>query len=81
MDDRTREERGLEVHNYYNLFYSYFLYLFIPFVFLFCVQLTECAPLLANLYLFYYEYIYMKNLMKLDYGKSVRFYFIVRYVY
>ena len=22
---------------------------------------TDCAPLLANLYLFYYEYNYMKN--------------------
>ena len=25
---------------------------------------TDCAPLLANLYLFYYEYRYMKNLIK-----------------
>ena len=25
---------------------------------------TDCAPLLANLYLFYYEYLYMKNLIK-----------------
>ena len=25
---------------------------------------TDCAPLLANIYLFYYEYNYMNNLMK-----------------
>ena len=25
---------------------------------------TDCAPLLANLFLFYYEYRYMKNLIK-----------------
>ena len=25
---------------------------------------TDCAPLLANLFLFYYEYKYMKNLIK-----------------
>ena len=25
---------------------------------------TDCAPLLANLFLFYYEYKYMKCLMK-----------------
>ena len=30
---------------------------------------TDCAPLLANLLLFYYEYEYMKNLL------SVRFEF------
>ena len=33
---------------------------------------TYRAPLLANLYLFYYEYNYMKNLMKLDYGKALK---------
>ena len=27
---------------------------------------TDCAPLLANLFLFYYEYNYMKNLIKQD---------------
>ena len=44
---------------------------------------TDCALLLANLYLFYYEYIYnyMKNLMKLDYGKALRFNCTVRYIY
>ena len=26
---------------------------------------TDCAPLLANLFLFYYEYLYMKGLMKI----------------
>ena len=41
---------------------------------------TDCAPLLANLYLFYYEYKYMNNLMKLDYGKTLSFNFTVRYI-
>ena len=41
---------------------------------------TDCAALLVNLYLFYYEYNYMKNLMKLDYGKVLRFNFTVRYI-
>ena len=41
---------------------------------------TDCAPLLANLYLFYYEYNYMKNLMKLDYGKALKFNFTARYI-
>ena len=41
---------------------------------------TDCAPLLVNLYLFYYEYNYMKNLMKLDYGKALKFNFTVRYI-
>ena len=27
---------------------------------------TDCAPLLANLFLFFYEYRYMKNLIKND---------------
>ena len=39
---------------------------------------TNCAPLLANLYLFYYEYNYMKNLMKLDYGKALKFNFTAK---
>ena len=30
----------------------------------------DCAPLLANLFLFYYEYAYMKGLMKNDYIAS-----------
>ena len=41
---------------------------------------TDCAPLLANIYLFYYEYNYMKNLMKLDYGKALKFNFTARYI-
>ena len=41
---------------------------------------TDCAPLLANLYLFYYEYNYMKNLMKLDYGKALKCNFTARYI-
>ena len=41
---------------------------------------TDCAPLLVNLYLFYYEYKYMNNLMKLDYGKTLSFKFTVRYI-
>ena len=32
----------------------------------------DCAPLLANLYLFYYEYNYMKNSLKFDYGKALK---------
>ena len=28
---------------------------------------TDCAPLLANLFLFYYEYLYMKGLMKITF--------------
>ena len=43
-------------------------------------MVTDCAPLLANLYLFYYEYNYMKTLMKLDYGKALKFNFTVRYI-
>ena len=31
---------------------------------------TDCAPLLANLYLFYYEYCYMKQLLKVNVGKA-----------
>ena len=39
---------------------------------------TDCAPFLANLYLFYYEYNYMKNFTELDYGKAVKFNFTAR---
>ena len=43
---------------------------------------TVCAPLLANLRrLILLEYNYMKNLMKLDYGKALRFNFTGRYIY
>ena len=41
---------------------------------------TDCAPLLANLYLFYYEYCYMKQLLKVDVGKARRFSNTVRYI-
>ena len=34
---------------------------------------TDCAPLLANLYLFHYEYKFMKQLMKNDIYKAIRF--------
>ena len=33
---------------------------------------TDCAPLFANLNLFYYEYKYMKNSMKFDCGKALK---------
>ena len=32
------------------------------------------------LYLFYYEYNYMQKLMKLDYGKALKFNFTARYI-
>ena len=32
---------------------------------------TNCAPLLANLYLFYYEYNYMKGLIKSDFLQAL----------
>ena len=41
---------------------------------------TDCAPLLANLYLFYFEYQYMKNLMKNNRGKAKQFSHTVRYI-
>ena len=34
---------------------------------------TDCAPLLANLFLFYYEYKYMKKLIKTNIIKARRF--------
>ena len=40
---------------------------------------TDCAPLLSNFCLFYYEYNYMKNFMKLDNCRALRFNFTVRY--
>ena len=33
---------------------------------------TDCAPLLANLFLFYYEYKYMKQLIKTNIIKASR---------
>ena len=41
---------------------------------------TNCAPLLANLYLFYYEYSYMKKLMKTNFLQARRFNNTVRYI-
>ena len=41
---------------------------------------TDCAPLLANLYLFYFEYQYMKKLMKNNRGKAKQFSHTVRYI-
>ena len=38
---------------------------------------TDCAPLLANLFLFYYEYRYMKGLIK---NNAKRFNFTTRYI-
>ena len=40
---------------------------------------TDCAPLLANLFLFYYEYNYMKNLIKQDIWAARRFNKTARY--
>ena len=34
---------------------------------------TDCAPLLANLFLFYYEYKYMKNLIKDNLQVAMKF--------
>ena len=42
---------------------------------------TDCAPLLANLFLFYYEYKYMKNLIKTNIIKARRFNNTMRYIY
>ena len=41
---------------------------------------TDCAPLLANLFLFYYEYRYMKGLIKNNITLAKRFNFIMRYI-
>ena len=41
---------------------------------------TNCAPLLANLYLFYYEYTYMKKLIKTNFLQARRFNNTVRYI-
>ena len=42
---------------------------------------TDCAPLLANLFLFFYEYRYMKNLIKNDIFMARRFNNTMRYNY
>ena len=41
---------------------------------------TDCAPLLANLFLFFYEYRYMKNLIKNDIFMARRFNNTMRYI-
>ena len=41
---------------------------------------TDCAPLLANLFLFYYEYRYMKGLIKNNITLAKRFNFTMRYI-
>ena len=41
---------------------------------------TDCAPLFANVYLFYYEHKYMKNSMKFDCGKALKLNFTARYI-
>ena len=41
---------------------------------------TDCAPLVANLFPFYYEYKYMKNLIKTNYMLAKRFSNTMRYI-
>ena len=41
---------------------------------------TDCAPLLENLFLFYYEYMYMKNLVKDDLQTAIKFNGTMRYI-
>ena len=41
---------------------------------------TDCAPLLANLFLLYYEYKYMKNLVKDNLLAAMKFNGTMRYV-
>ena len=41
---------------------------------------THCAPLLANLFLFFYEYKYMKRLIKTNIIKARRFNNTMRYI-
>ena len=41
---------------------------------------TDCAPLLANLYLFYFEYRYMRGLLKNNFHLARRFSNTVRYI-
>ena len=42
---------------------------------------TDCAPLLANLFLFYYEYKYVKNLIKDNLQVAMKSNETMRYVY
>ena len=41
---------------------------------------TDCAPQLANLFLFHYKYPYMKNLMRENLCMAKRFSNTVRYI-
>ena len=41
---------------------------------------TDCAPLVANLFLFYYEYKYMRNLIKTNLIRAKRFCNTMRYI-
>ena len=41
---------------------------------------TDCAPLVANLFLFYYEYKYMKNLIKDNLQVAMKFNGPMRYI-
>ena len=41
---------------------------------------TDCAPQLANLYLFHHEYMYMRALMKSNLGMAKRFCNTARYI-
>ena len=41
---------------------------------------TDCAPLVANLFLFYYEYKYLKQLMKDNHQRAIMFNNTVRYI-
>ena len=41
---------------------------------------TDCAPQLANLFLFHYEYLYMKNLMHDNLCMAKKFGNTVRYI-
>ena len=46
-----------------------------------CIPMgTDCAPLLANLFLFYYEYNYMKNLIKTNLIVAKNFNYTTRYI-
>ena len=41
---------------------------------------TDCAPLVANLFLFYYEYKYMRNLIKSNLMLAKKFGTTMRYI-
>ena len=41
---------------------------------------TDCAPLLANLFLFFYEYSYMRDLIKTDLVLAKKLYNTMRYI-